>query len=95
MTHGIKKLPARPVPGTGRIVDFTVEDWPEGVLEIPRFVHRCDSEDALAYELRHLVDGKLVSTTWAVFETVVRYRPDRTVVLIRKKPYPGRIEFWG
>lgn len=75
-------------------VAFTASEWQGGKLTIPQERHGRRSA-AFGYQLRHKVEGALVTNTWAVLGTAVAWPGDNTIVLESEDAYDGEITFFG
>lgn len=79
---------------TAASVAFTASEWQGGKLTIPQERHGRHSA-AFGYQLRHKVEGTLVTNTWAVLGTAVSWPGDNTIVLESEDAYDGEITFFG
>ena len=79
---------------TAASVAFTASEWQGGKLTIPQERHGRRSA-AFGYQLRHKVEGTLVTNTWAVLGTAVSWPGDNTIVLESEDAYDGEITFFG
>lgn len=80
-------------------VVFAAADWIQGddgyTIDIPQSTH-LRSGSAFGCTLRHRVDGKLVSSTWAVLGTQTAYDEATGVItLTASDPYDGAVLFYG
>lgn len=76
-------------------LDFTVSEWSGGTLRLPRQKHGRHS-GKFGFTIRHLVNGTLSGSTWAVRCTDVTYdSATGDIVLKSGDAYDGQICFFG
>ncbi len=80
---------------TAATVAFTAAEWSGGTLTIPQEKHGRRS-GAFGYQLRHKVGGELLTNTWSVAGTGVRWdESSKTITLTSDDAYEGEITFLG